>query len=215
MPYTTSVAGSVITASWANTNVRDQVVTPFASAAARTSAISSPVEGMLTVLTGSSEERVDIYNGASHSALVAPAYGALYSWTPAVVQSGSVSSTNSRSVYQRVGRVIHAWFYVTMTGTGTADNTITVSLPVTAGSSAGAVGAGHLRDNSLATNAAFIAKLASTTTISLLTTAVSNSTSGDADADAYLGLSGSGFAAALAADDYIMGHLSYDAAADA
>ena len=213
MPYTTSVAGSVITASWANTNVRDQVVTPFASSAARTSSITAPVEGMLTVLTDS--ERVDIYNGSSWSALVAPAYGALTSWTPAVVQSGSVASTNSRSVYQRVGRVIHAWFYVTMTGTGTADNVITVSLPVTAASTAGAVRFGQLRDNSAASNATFVAKLASTTTVQLATTAVSNSTTGDPDADAYLGLSGSGFAAALTTDDWIMGHLCFDAAADA
>lgn len=48
MPYTTLVAGTTITASWANASVRDQVVTPFATAAARTSAISSPVTGMLS-----------------------------------------------------------------------------------------------------------------------------------------------------------------------
>ena len=50
MPYTTSVAGTVITAAWANANVRDQAVTPFASAAARNSAISSPVVGMVEYL---------------------------------------------------------------------------------------------------------------------------------------------------------------------
>jgi hypothetical protein len=46
VPYTTNVAGTTITAGWGNANVRDQVVTPFATAAARTSAISSPVDGM-------------------------------------------------------------------------------------------------------------------------------------------------------------------------
>lgn len=51
MPYTTVVAGTTITAAWGNANVRDQVVTPFASAAARTSAILSPVSGMLTART--------------------------------------------------------------------------------------------------------------------------------------------------------------------
>lgn len=50
MPYTTVVAGTTITASWANANVRDQVVTPFASASARSSAITVPVNGMLTYL---------------------------------------------------------------------------------------------------------------------------------------------------------------------
>lgn len=48
MPYTTLVAGTTITASWANASVRDQSVTPFATAAARTSAITSPVTGMLS-----------------------------------------------------------------------------------------------------------------------------------------------------------------------
>lgn len=51
MPYTTSVAGTTITASWANANVRDQVVTPFASTGARDAAITAPVAGMLAVTT--------------------------------------------------------------------------------------------------------------------------------------------------------------------
>lgn len=48
MPYTTLVSGTTITASWANASVRDQVVTPFATSGARTSAITSPIEGMLS-----------------------------------------------------------------------------------------------------------------------------------------------------------------------
>lgn len=50
MPYTTNVAGTVITAAWANSNIRDQVVTPFASTGARDSAITSPVSGMLAMI---------------------------------------------------------------------------------------------------------------------------------------------------------------------
>jgi hypothetical protein len=50
MPYITSVAGTVITASWANTNIRDQVVTPFADLATATATIGTPVEGMLISL---------------------------------------------------------------------------------------------------------------------------------------------------------------------
>lgn len=51
MPYTTSVAGTTITASWANANVRDQTISPFASTAARDTAITSPVNGMLCYTT--------------------------------------------------------------------------------------------------------------------------------------------------------------------
>ena len=51
MPRTTLVAGTTITAAWANANVRDQVVTPFASAAARDSAIVSPIDGQFAYLT--------------------------------------------------------------------------------------------------------------------------------------------------------------------
>lgn len=64
MPYTTVVAGTTITASWANANIRDQVVTPFASAAARTSAISSPVAGMFSYR--SDGPIFEGYDGAGH-----------------------------------------------------------------------------------------------------------------------------------------------------
>ena len=51
MPYTTLVAATTITASWANSSVRDQTVVPFATAAARDAAITSPVAGMVEYLT--------------------------------------------------------------------------------------------------------------------------------------------------------------------
>ena len=51
MPYTTLVAGTTITAAWANTNVRDQTIGAFASTGARDSAITSPVAGMVQYLT--------------------------------------------------------------------------------------------------------------------------------------------------------------------
>ena len=46
MPYTTLVAGTTITASWANANVRDQTIPVFASAASRDASVTSPIEGM-------------------------------------------------------------------------------------------------------------------------------------------------------------------------
>lgn len=63
MPYTTVVAGNVITASWANNNIRDQVVTPFADASTRSSAIASPIDGQITYLA--SVNRFDGGEGGS------------------------------------------------------------------------------------------------------------------------------------------------------
>lgn len=63
MPYTTFAAGAVLTASQLNTNLRDQAVTPFTTTTARDSAITSPVEGMVCVVTG--EDRLYVYDGAA------------------------------------------------------------------------------------------------------------------------------------------------------
>jgi hypothetical protein len=62
MPYLTLVAGSTITSNWANANVRDQVVTPFASSSARSAAISTPVEGMVSYLADTN--RLDWHDGS-------------------------------------------------------------------------------------------------------------------------------------------------------
>lgn len=65
MPYTTNVAGTTITASYANANIRDQVVTPFASTSARDSAITSPVVGMVVYISSNdSSEGLWTYTNA-------------------------------------------------------------------------------------------------------------------------------------------------------
>ena len=64
MPYTTLVSGTTISAAWANANVRDQNVTPFASSSARSSAISSPIDGMLTYRTDG--KVFEGYDGAAY-----------------------------------------------------------------------------------------------------------------------------------------------------
>jgi hypothetical protein len=63
MAYTTIVAGTTITASWANASVRDQVISPFADSSARSSAITAPVEGMMSYLTGT--DRFEGYQGSA------------------------------------------------------------------------------------------------------------------------------------------------------
>ena len=61
MPRKVFTAGEVLTAADVNSNLMDQAVMTFADAAARTSAISSPVEGMLTYLAD--VDLFQFYNG--------------------------------------------------------------------------------------------------------------------------------------------------------
>lgn len=88
MPFTTVVAGTVITASWGNLNVRNQVVTPFATAAARTAAVGAlAVEGMPSWL----EDYNDfwIYDGAAYVPIAGP---------PTVVKTADETINNSAAL---------------------------------------------------------------------------------------------------------------------
>lgn len=113
MPRQTMVAGTTITAAWANANVRDQVVTPFANAAARASAVITPIEGMVSYLTDT--DRLEMWDGATWSdvahlrmaatqgtgdAVVRPSSGANQTTAqakagPHVIQAGSAVKTTS------------------------------------------------------------------------------------------------------------------------
>ena len=134
MPYTTNVAGTTITASWGNANVRDQVVTPFTDSTARSSAISVPVAGMLSSLTTTG--RLDIYNGSSWSAVVSPVFGSATSWTPTLTGSvtnptlGTGSAQNGG--YWRMGRLIVAYGRVLFGTSGAAagSGNLQLSVPV-------------------------------------------------------------------------------------
>jgi hypothetical protein len=65
MGYTTITPGTTIESDWGN-EVRDQLVTPFASAAARSAAITAPVNGMTTAITAASAlNGLEVYNGVS------------------------------------------------------------------------------------------------------------------------------------------------------
>jgi hypothetical protein len=66
-------AGEILTASDVNNFLMDQSVMSFASAAARTTAIPSPVEGMLTWLED--VNRYEFYNGSAWEVLISPSTG--------------------------------------------------------------------------------------------------------------------------------------------
>jgi hypothetical protein len=83
--YTTVVAGTTITASWGN-NVRDGLVSGFASASARASAITSPIAGMLTY-------RADLGTAGGYEGYTGSA------WAPAGAQLIQASSAGGASTF--------------------------------------------------------------------------------------------------------------------
>ncbi|MFN0088679.1 MAG: hypothetical protein ACKVWR_00195 [Acidimicrobiales bacterium] len=166
MPHTTLVAGTVITASWANTNVRDQVVAQHASVASRDAAVTSPLEGMLHYT--SAEDAFWAYTGSAW-VQIGPITGAWTAYTPTITQSGSVAKTVTYARWMRIGRTVICAGSVAITGTGTASNTVTVSLPVTAASGANiGCGVAHIYDVSAAVNYSDIAILDATTTFAIM-----------------------------------------------
>lgn len=89
------------------------------------------------------------------------------SYTPTVTQSGNVTVTVTYSKYARIQKIVFGSVYLTVTGTGTANNAVTVSLPITALTSGGQmVGGGFIFDASLTNLYTVQAQIASTTTIS-------------------------------------------------
>jgi hypothetical protein len=196
--YLTWVDDLVPTTSQLNTNIRDQVVTQCLAA----SPPSSPVEGQLIAVTDTNAVRV--YTGSAFSALVVPAYGALTSYTPTLTQSGAVTCTVTAATYIRVGRTIIGTVKLDVTGTGTAANTVTVSLPVTARTiSSEAIGSFAIRDSSASLWYAGTAVGFSTTSVAGVVNGVANP------------LGSSSFTAALASGDIVTVQFQYEAAADA
>ena len=99
MPYTTNTAGTTITSSWGNANVRDQVVTPFASASARDAAITVPVNGMIAYTTDTGS--LWIYNGTvwvQHGGTIGAAAS---TWTPVI---GQGATSNIAKTVNQIGR---------------------------------------------------------------------------------------------------------------
>lgn len=73
------------------------------------------------------------------------------SFAPTLTQSGTVTATTARGAYIQVGSLVIFQFRLSVTGSGTAGNDITVSLPVSAAYSPGAGGAGGIYDASVPT----------------------------------------------------------------
>lgn len=203
--YHDFVPGETLTAAVLEDYCMRQVTLRFASAAARDAAVAGIlIEGLMTLQKDTNTRTT--YSGAGWST-EGPLYGALTAWTPAVVQSGAVTTSNTYSRYFRSGRLVTGWFAVTATGAGTASNAITISTPVTAAAATLVVGSFMWSDASIPSMYVGSLFLGSTTTFDLRYTANSAT-------ENRIGII-AGVTFAIASGDAIWGQFSYEAAADA
>lgn len=117
-------------------------------------------------------------------------------YTPTLTQSGAVTKTVTRAKYIQLGKTVHVNVYLTITGTGTANNVVLVGLPVASVADGITIGAGRIYDASgpdLLYRSVMC--LASTTTVRF--------EGGNTTLANGLGGSGQPFSAALASGDIV------------
>jgi hypothetical protein len=168
----TATAGSVLTASFWNTQVRDNL------------------------------NDIDTY--------VDPIRDGFIDYTPALVQSTTVTKTVTYARYLKINKLVFVNFqFIVTAGTaGTAGNRITVALPATAVSYDNVftgVGTGSIYNASNTIVYPAILIMLSTTTVTFTTSATTQ-----ANGNQYLGISD--FTEGLATGDYVSGSFCYQAA---
>lgn len=202
-------AGQIVTAADMDDFVQLQTLEKFASASARDTALSARKrEGMHTYQDDINTDTV--YSGAAWST-IGPVHGGGISWTPAVTQSGSVTCTNNASTYFRLGRLVIAWFDLTVSGSGSASNDITISLPVTGRSNLGAIGVVKLVDVSATPDLNYASVVCAVST-SLAAFALTDATGLQTGGEFH---GGAGFSAGLASGDRLTGSMTFEAGGDA
>jgi len=196
MPVKDWATNDVPTASDFNTQFRDQVISTVTSATRPTG-----TEGQLIYETDT--DLCYLYNGGW---VRFGAGGGWTSFTPTLTQSGAVTKTITYAKYEKVGRMVAVSVLLAVTGTGTGNNKVTVSLPFTAAIAGAHYGGGYIADvSSGSPYTAGIVHADTTTTMALIDATQATSV-------AYLGVTGSVFAAALASGDTVSMSLVYESA---
>lgn len=126
----TFVAGEVLLAQELNDYLMDQSVMNFATDAARSSAIPTPTEGLLSLTLDNDE--IDYYNGSAW--VPALPIGAWQSWSP-VLGGGWLNGNGVwNATYAQIGKTVIARGFFTLGSTTTKGTDMRVTLPVTAAS---------------------------------------------------------------------------------
>lgn len=120
------------------------------------------------------------------------------SYTPTLTQSGAVTKTVTYAKYRRLANSVQFQVVLAATGAGTANNVVTVSLPVTAATAASqTIGGGYIVDASAVLKYTGTVIVTSTTVVSMADTT-------QATGGVYLGQTGAAFSAPLASGDSII-----------
>lgn len=144
MAYKQFIAGTEGLASDINTYLMNQSVMVFTNSTARTAAIPSPTEGMVTYLTAS--DHFSVYNGTEW-VIFDIGWNA---WTPTFTNLTQGTGAVTQAFYSRIGKTIVAQVYVSMGTTApTVGGQIGISLPVAPASTnrSLSVGMAFMRDS--------------------------------------------------------------------
>ena len=118
-------AGDVLTASQVQDYLQDQAVMVFAGTAARSTAISSPSEGMVSIQTDVDD--LTYYNGSAWTAGLS--FGAWKTWAPTI--TGFTASGTHTAKYIQIGKTVIATDYF-LSSSAWSGSVLTLTLPVTA-----------------------------------------------------------------------------------
>ena len=125
-------------------------------------------------------------------------------FTPTWTQSTTIACTVTYARYIKQGRSVTCEGALVATGAGTANNVMTVTLPVTAATSGLMVGVGRFYDSGV-TNYPLLTEIATTTTLDFHDASATYT-------NAFGGSGGSSFSSAVSAGDTIFWSAVYEAA---
>lgn len=137
--FRTFVAGETLTAAQANTYLMQQAVMYFSTTSARSSAISSPSDGMVTYIAAT--DTIEIYDGSNWQVL-----GSTTAWTAYTPTLTNLTLGNGTltAVYQTQGKTVNVRGRFTLGSTSAVSGSATFSTPTTPLSGSFAYGAGHI-----------------------------------------------------------------------
>jgi hypothetical protein len=154
--YKVFTNGSVLNASEINENLMNQSVMVFSNATARSAALTSPTEGMLTWLEDSN--RYESYSGTVWQQVITP--GAWIAYTPTFTNFTLGNGTIAFR-YTQIGKTVHLHGSITLGTTSIMGSILGVSFPVNSSSNTlnrTLLGSAYIEDAEISAHTAMVRK---------------------------------------------------------